>query len=196
MSCFGVGFLLCLFTGDLFLCLTPFLWGMVSDPSAGLLLSACCDGLLIVSQFCSVVWLWVLLTGSRDELCGLPSALFQAVAYHQPAVSPPAFPAICLLIVHVEISSLPLLPLLCIQCSRPLCCVLVFSSLFIVQFCFFVCMCVGSVCPGGYTGLSQGWLGDTAWCFVLTCLVCQMSPKQVWSWRLMTDSGSPPVFSV
>jgi hypothetical protein len=53
LSCFGVGFLLCWFTGDLFLCLAPFLWGKVRDPSTSSLLSACCDGLLIVFQFCS-----------------------------------------------------------------------------------------------------------------------------------------------
>jgi hypothetical protein len=47
--------LLCWFTEGLFLCLAPFIWGKVSDPSAGSLLSACCDGLLIVVQFCSVV---------------------------------------------------------------------------------------------------------------------------------------------
>jgi hypothetical protein len=35
----------------LFLCLTPFLWGKVSDLSAGPLLSVCCDGLLIVFNF-------------------------------------------------------------------------------------------------------------------------------------------------
>jgi hypothetical protein len=39
-----------LITGDLFLCLTPFLWGKVSDPSFGPLLSECCDGLLIIFQ--------------------------------------------------------------------------------------------------------------------------------------------------
>jgi hypothetical protein len=43
---FGVGFLLCLFTGGLFLCLAPFLWGKPGDLSATSLLSACCDGLL------------------------------------------------------------------------------------------------------------------------------------------------------
>jgi hypothetical protein len=47
----------------------------------------------------------------------------------------------------------------------PLCCVLVFSSLFIVQFCFFFCWVGGSVCPGGYVGLSQGWLGK--YCMML-----------------------------
>jgi hypothetical protein len=56
------------------------------------LLSACCDDLLIIFQFCIFVCLWVLLTGS-GELCGLLAALFQAAAYHPPAVSPSAFPA-------------------------------------------------------------------------------------------------------
>jgi hypothetical protein len=52
LSCFGVGFLLCLFTGDLFLCLAPFLWGKFRDSSAASLLSVCYDGLLIVFQHC------------------------------------------------------------------------------------------------------------------------------------------------
>jgi hypothetical protein len=39
----------------LFLSLTTFLWFKVSDLSASLLLSACCDGLLIVFQFCNVI---------------------------------------------------------------------------------------------------------------------------------------------
>jgi hypothetical protein len=51
LSCFGVGFSLCLNTGGLFLCFASFLWGKVSDPSAGPLLSVCCDSLLIVFQF-------------------------------------------------------------------------------------------------------------------------------------------------
>jgi hypothetical protein len=34
----------------------------------------------------------MLLTGSEDELCGLLLALFQAAAYHPPAVGPSAFP--------------------------------------------------------------------------------------------------------
>jgi hypothetical protein len=65
LSCFRVEFSLCWFTGGLLLCLAPFLWFKVSDLSVGSLLSACCDGLLIVFQFCSAVWLWVLLTGMR-----------------------------------------------------------------------------------------------------------------------------------
>jgi hypothetical protein len=91
-SWFGVGFLLCWFTGSLFLCLTLFLWGKVRDPSASSLLSTCYDCLLIVFQFWGVVWLWMLLTGSGDKFCGPLPALFQAAAYHPPAIIPSAFP--------------------------------------------------------------------------------------------------------
>jgi hypothetical protein len=38
-----------------FLCLTPFLWGKVSDPLTSPLLSACCDGLLFVFEFCRAI---------------------------------------------------------------------------------------------------------------------------------------------
>jgi hypothetical protein len=51
LSCFGGGFLLCLFTGDLFICFAPFLWDKVNDLSATPLLSVCCDGSLFVLQF-------------------------------------------------------------------------------------------------------------------------------------------------
>jgi hypothetical protein len=93
LPCFGGGFFLCLITGGLFLCLAPFPWGKVSDPSASPLLSVCCDGSLFVFQFCSTIWLWVLLTGPGDEPCGLLPVLLQAAAYHPPAVGPSAFPA-------------------------------------------------------------------------------------------------------
>jgi hypothetical protein len=75
-SCFGVGFLLCWFTWGLFLCLAPFLWGKFSDPSASPLLSVCCASLLIMFQFCSVIWLWMLFTGSGDGFWGPLPALF------------------------------------------------------------------------------------------------------------------------
>jgi hypothetical protein len=93
LSCLGVGFSLCLITVGLFLCLVPFLWGKVSDLSVGPLLSECCDGFLIIFKFCSVILLWILLTGSGDELCGLLPALFQTAACCLPTVSPSAFPA-------------------------------------------------------------------------------------------------------
>jgi hypothetical protein len=50
----------------------------------------CC--LLSAFQFCSIVWLWMLLTGSGDELCGSLSVLFQAVAYPQSTFGPSAIP--------------------------------------------------------------------------------------------------------
>jgi hypothetical protein len=92
LSCFGVGFSLCWITEGLFLCPVPILWGKISDLSAGPLLLACRDGFLIMFQFCSVVWVWMLLVGSGDELCGPLHALFQVAAYHPPAVGPSAFP--------------------------------------------------------------------------------------------------------
>jgi hypothetical protein len=90
-SAFGVGFSLYWFIGGLFLHLSPFLWGKVRDPSASSLLSACYAGLLIIFQFCSIFRLWMLLTASGDELCGLLSALFQAVAYNLHVVGLPVF---------------------------------------------------------------------------------------------------------
>jgi hypothetical protein len=47
-----------------------------------------------------------------------------------------------------------------LSATLPLCCLLIFSSLFIVK--GFVCVCLvqGSVCPGGYAGLSQELLGE------------------------------------
>jgi hypothetical protein len=78
-------------------------WGLASLPrplslgqgqwSISQPLAVCFDGLLIIFQFCCVVWLWMLLTGSGDELCGPLPTLFQAAAYHLPTVSPSAFPA-------------------------------------------------------------------------------------------------------
>jgi hypothetical protein len=162
LPCFEVGFSLCWFTRGLFLCLSPFLWGKVRDPSASFLLSVCYAGLLIVFQFCSVVWLWMLLTGSGDELCGLLSILLQAVAYHLPTVGPSAF----LIFVYWKFMqrsapcTSPLL--LCVlRPPCPLCSMFFFSFLFIIQgFFFFLQGRGGSVCSGGYAGLYQGWLWE------------------------------------
>jgi hypothetical protein len=149
-SCFGVGFSLCWFTGGLFLCLTPFLWGKVSDPSAGPLLSACCDGLLIVFQFCNVIWLWMLLTDSGDELCGL----LATCCISSSSLSPACYQPFCLsshlftesshwdqLLAPLHFSSAfiaPRPPLLCIS----------FQFFVYSVFCF-VLRSRGSVCPGG-----------------------------------------------
>jgi hypothetical protein len=64
----------------------------------------------------------------------------------------------CLSSLCLQLLALPPSPVH-FQSSCPLCCLLVFSSLFIQGF---LCMCVcvrGSVCPGDYAGLSQEWLG-------------------------------------
>jgi hypothetical protein len=140
--CFVAGCLLCWFIGGSLPCLTPFLWGKVGVPSAGSLLSACYDGLLIAFQFFRAILLWVLFTGSEDELCGLLSALFHAAVYHLPTVSHSAFPDICLLKVYMEISFLLLPPSpLCLQhhASSAVCYFSV-PCLFNFLFCFvFLC---------------------------------------------------------
>jgi hypothetical protein len=65
-----------------------------------------------------------------------------------------------------------------------LCCVSVFSSSFVVQF-FVVVVVLQTwgllVFPGGYAGLSQGWLREYYMMLGAHLLVCLMSPKQVWS---------------
>jgi hypothetical protein len=43
----------------------------------------------------------------------------------------------------------------------------------------------GSVCPGGYAGLSQGWLGEYCMMLGAHLLICQMSPKEFWSQHLV-----------
>jgi hypothetical protein len=67
--------------------------------------------LLIVFQFCSVVCLWMLLTGSGDEFCGLLPALLQAAAHELPIHCQLfCLSNLCLLKICVEISSLFLPP--------------------------------------------------------------------------------------
>jgi hypothetical protein len=139
----------------------PFPWVKVSDLSAGLLLSACCHGLLIIFQFCSVVWLWVLFTSSGDKLCGPLPALFQAATYHPPIVTLLPFQPLFSESSHGD--QLLAFPLL--RCtfsnstSSAVCLFSVCCLLFGFFVCFFFCW-GGSVCPGGYAGLSQGWLGE------------------------------------
>jgi hypothetical protein len=85
--------------------------------------------------------------------------------------------SICLMIVHTEISSLPLpFSLVHFQCSWALCCcaraefTLCYSGFF-----------GGFSLPRVCAGLFRGWLGNSEWCMVLTCLVCRMSHRQVWT---------------
>jgi hypothetical protein len=141
----------------------PFLWGKVSDPSASPLVSVCCDGLLIVFQ------LWMLLTGSGDEFCGPLPALFQAWLIILPlAVNPSAFPAICLLKMCGDQLLAPPSFFGALIAPCPLCCVLVFSSLFIqffVLFCFFLQQRVSL--PWGLCWFIPGVAGGIpcdAWC--------------------------------
>jgi hypothetical protein len=61
---------------------------------------------------------------------------------------------------------------------HPLCCVFLLSSLFIIQLVWFLFVYLfflgwESVCPGGYAGLSQGWLWEYrmgTWCSPLVCI--------------------------
>jgi hypothetical protein len=124
--------------------------------------------LLFVFQFCGAVWFWVLLTGSLDELCGLLPALFQAVV-----ITHLLWGLLPFQLLFTESSwgdqlfaSLPfsgaltefLPPLLCAS----------------FQFVFYsVGFFAGvSVCPGGYGGLSQEWLGEYHVMLGANFLVC------------------------
>jgi hypothetical protein len=58
------------------------------------------------------------------------------------------------------------------------------SFQFLVYYSVFFLQSGESVFPGGYSGLSQGWLWE--YCVMLGAhlLVCWMSPKQVWRQHL------------
>jgi hypothetical protein len=81
-----------------------------------------------------------------------------------------------------------------LSATLPLFCVLVFSSLFIFQF-FFFCRGERSLCPGGYAGLSQGWLGEYHMMFAAHLFgLPNVSQAGL---ELVSGSGnSSPVFSV
>jgi hypothetical protein len=66
-----------------------------------------------------------------------------------------------------------------LRAPGPLCCVFLFSSLFIIQ--FFLGGGLEISLSRGYAGLFQGWLWE--YCLMLGAhlLVCWMSSKQVWS---------------
>jgi hypothetical protein len=68
-----------------------------------------------------------------------------------------------------------------LSASCPFCCVLVFSSLFIVQYIFFCQVGGGRSAQGAMLVYLKGGWGNTMWHLVLTCLVFRMSPKQVWN---------------
>jgi hypothetical protein len=87
--------------------------------------------------------------------------------YYWTAVSPSAFPASVYWSFTWRLAPCPSPILLFAWCSapHPLSCVLVFSSLFIVQFfCCFVFNGWGwSVCLGGYMVYPRGGWGNTTW---------------------------------
>jgi hypothetical protein len=178
-------------------CLVLFFWGKVSDPLAGSLLSACYAALLIICQFCNVIWLCMLLSGSGDELCGLLSDLFQAVAHHPPTVSPSVFP----IFVYWKFGrrSAPCFcPLLWWAQSTPPSLLhvpfqfLVYYSL--VLFCFVFLQARGQSVQGAILVYPRGGCGNTAChlfaiCWSAGCLSSRFRASFWWC-------GSPPVFSV
>jgi hypothetical protein len=163
--------LLCCFTGGLFLCLTPFLWGKVRDPSSCSLLSACCDGLLTVFQCCSVIWLWILLTGSGDELCGLLSALFQVAVYHLPTVSPSAFPVFVYWKFTWRSAPCPPRSSSALRAPRPLCCMSFSVPCLLFSF-FFLFAERGSAYLGAMLVYPRGGCGNTVCRLFAHLLVC------------------------
>jgi hypothetical protein len=132
----------------------------------------------------------MLLTGSGDELCGPRPALFQAVPYHLPTIGLSAFP----FFVYYKFTwrsvscSSPLLQ--CTYSTPPplLCCVFLFSFLFIIQLIFFE--------GQGYVSLSRVlcWfipgvaVGILCATYLLTCWSAGCLPSRfgasVWSRHL------------
>jgi hypothetical protein len=141
------------------------------------LLSVCCDRLVFVFKFCRAFWLWMLLTGSGDELCGPLPALSQVVAYQWPAVGPPAFLAFVYWKFTWRLAPSPFPLLLCAFNFQPSLLCASFNLLFIQ---FFVCG-GGQPTQGAILVYPRGGWRNTTWCLVLTCLVCRISPKQVWN---------------
>jgi hypothetical protein len=138
----------------------------------------CYAAFLIVFQFWNVVSLWMLLTGSGDEFCGLLSALFQAIAYHPPSVGPSAFP-VFVFWKFMWRSAPCFSPLLwCAQSTLPC---LLFSFVFWGALevslsrgeCWFI--------PGVAVGIPHA-------AYLLTCW--SASPKQVWIWHLAVREPS------
>jgi hypothetical protein len=106
----------------------------------------------------------MLLTGSGDEFCG-----------PLPAVGPSAFPVFAYW--KFAWRSAP--------CYSPLlwCDFSVQPPLLCAVFFFFAGD--GQSAQGAMLIYPRDGWGNTSWCLVLTCFVCWMSPKQVWSQHLM-----------
>jgi hypothetical protein len=160
-------------TGGLFLCPNPFLWGRVSVLSA----HPCCQCVMII---CCFSILWSSLTLDAVHWLRRWALWSTTCPAYESGLLPTHFcsSSVCLLIVHAEIRSL-LLPLSLVhfQLSCPSAVMLDYSLLFVIQF----FLGVGVSLPRGCAGLSRGWWGNSMWCVALTCLVCGMSWRQVWS---------------
>jgi hypothetical protein len=107
----------------------------------------------------------------RRCFCGSLFALFQAAAHHLPTVSPSVF----LDFVYWKFAwrSAPCCSpsLWCTQSTSPPLLHIPFQFLvYYSAFCFCFCFCFlqdkRSVCPGGYDGLSQGWLWEYRMLFI------------------------------
>jgi hypothetical protein len=113
----------------------------------------------------------MLVTCSGDELCGLLSALFQAVAYHPPTVSPSAFP-VFFYWKFTQRSAPCSSPLLwCTQCTLPLLLHVLFSSLFIIEL-FFFFQGRGQSSQGAMLIYPRGSCGNAACCLFAHLLFC------------------------
>jgi hypothetical protein len=131
LSCFEVGFSLCLITGSHFFASPPFSGArsVLCQPAP------CCQH---VEMICWLLFNFAVLfdfgcCSLAQEMSFVDCYLFQVATYHLPAIGPSAFPAlVCWKFTwRSALNRAP--PLLQCTCSTPaLCCVLVFSSLFIV----------------------------------------------------------------
>jgi hypothetical protein len=187
---FAVGFLLCWFIGCLFLCLTCFLWGQGQRLSAGSLLSACYDG----------CWLFFSFAGSFDFGSSSLALEMRLVDSYLPYFRQQ-------LITHLLSALLPIQSLFTesycgdqfltsppfssvLTAPRSLCCSFLVPCL-LFTFCFVLwgrggCHSV----QGAMLVYPKDGCGNTTWCLFAHLLICQMSPKQVWSRSLAVQEPS------
>jgi hypothetical protein len=176
----------CLFTGHFFLCLVPFLWGKVRYPSANSLLSVCyagfdCFSILQHHLTLSVVhWLrrWALWTA----IWLISGSILSATHYWPFCLS-----SLCLLKVHIEISSCSFPLLLCTPSTLPPLCV---PFQFLIYFIFWG---PGVSLSRSYAGLSQGYMWE--YCMLLICSLVGLGLPSRFGTGIW-HRGSPPVFSV
>jgi hypothetical protein len=117
----------------------------------------------------------MLLTGSRDELCGPLSALFHAAAYHQLIVGPFIFPVFVYWKFTWRSAPCPSPFSSALRALRPLCCMFLFSSLFIIQvflFCFLFLQSKGQTVQEAMLVYPRGSCGNITCCLFAHLLVC------------------------